>query len=83
MDKSTNVATSAGYAEQLDKTLKDSVSNWWNQLSKEDLLQLIADRPQITADMIRDMFSTYNMTLGFAVQYNSTLSTATAQFEDN
>lgn len=82
MDKTANVAGSATYSEQLDKTLRDSVSNWWQQLSKEDLLQLIADRPQITADMIRDMFSTYNLTLGFAVQYNSNLSTATAQFED-
>ena len=77
-----NTPQGAGYAEKLDKVLTSGVTNWYNNLSKQELLDFMKDRPDITADAIRSMMANSNIALGFATQFNTVTKSATSQFEE-
>ena len=41
------------YATKMDNVLRRVVAEWWDSLSKEELLTYLLEQPSITADHIR------------------------------
>ena len=75
------VDNSDNYDARLRAVLKAGIAEWFKGLSKEDLLQFLADRPAITADVLRDMMANYNLTVGFGTVFNTKNEEALAVFE--
>lgn len=75
------VRNGQNYQEKLSNVVQDSLNKWFKGLSKEELLQYIADRPAITADMLRDMMQSYDMTIGFGTMYNTVQGQTSVFFE--
>lgn len=73
----------SSYAPKLDESLKQAVGQWFDKLSKAELLQFLHDREDLTADMIRDMLRHEQVVLGFGLQYFVNDNKAQADFGDN
>lgn len=67
----TPVANTAGYSDKLSNVIRDEVDKWFKGLTKEELLQFMADRPLLTADVIRSMFKYSNLTIGYSTSFNT------------
>lgn len=68
------------YADKMDNMLKETVTQWWDGLSKEELLAYIAEQPSITADHIRTMFANEQVKLKFEVNFLVAAREASADF---
>ncbi len=73
-------AKNAGYVSKLDQSLANTMREWWEGLSKEDLLTYIAEQPQITADFIRQMLANENIVMGIGVKFHMTSKEAISDF---
>lgn len=71
------------YAPKLDEAMRKATTEWFDKLSKPELLQFLADRDDLTADMIRDMLKHEQVVLGFGIQYDLAGGKAQADFGAN
>lgn len=69
-----------GYVDFINEVLTKGVSAWWNQLSKEELVNFISDNPYITADTLRQMITNSNVKLMFNVKYDSVTNMSAVNF---
>jgi hypothetical protein len=69
-----------GYSPKMDMAVTRAVNDWWNSLSKEELLHYIAEQPTMTADAIRKMMGNMNCVLAFDIKYATRSSEAVADF---
>ena len=46
-----------GFQEKLNEQLRGAMSNWWNNMSKEEILEYLASQEQVTADYLRTMLA--------------------------
>lgn len=74
--------TGEGYAPKLDIIMSEGISQWWNGLSKNELLQYIAAQPNITADDIRRILANENTVLEFGAKFATASCDAVTNFYD-
>ena len=58
------------FQSKLNDFMQDSLSKWWNGMSKEDLIGFIASQPQITADYLRTMLENEGICINIGAAYN-------------
>jgi len=68
------------YASKMDACMTKSMSEWFNGLSKEELLDYLAGQPAVTADTIREMLSTMNCVLAFDIRFSTASGEAVTDF---
>lgn len=68
------------YAMKLDNMVSKTISDWWNNLSKEDILEYLAHQPDVTADKLRDMLANEQCVLNVGVAFDVGNSNATVDF---
>lgn len=68
------------YAQKMDEIATKALAEWWNGLSKEELLQYLADQPALTADELRKMLGSVNTTLAFDISFALTNQEAHTNF---
>lgn len=70
----------SSYAIKMDDIMTKSMNEWWEGLSKEELLKYIEEQEAITADHIRTMMKSVNGVLAFDVRYGLSGSMAAVDF---
>ncbi len=68
------------YVASMNGGLTTSVNDWWEGLSKDNLLAFLQDNPEVSADMLRAMIAYANVTLTFNVTFNSTEKKSSVEF---
>ncbi|MCM1234392.1 MAG: hypothetical protein NC489_30190 [Ruminococcus flavefaciens] len=68
------------YASKMDQALKDMVSAWWDNLTKEEILTYLLEQPSITADHLRNMLANEQCLMNFEVRFSVAGRDATANF---
>lgn len=68
------------YASKMDAAVTEAMKNWWKGMSKEELLQYIAEQPSITADQIRSMMTNMNAVLAFDIRFSTRTADAATDF---
>jgi len=71
----SNISSTDNYKERLDRKCSELIDEWWNTLSKDDLLEFIRDTKSITADQLRVLFKNENV----QIRANFLFMTATNQ----
>lgn len=72
-----------GYAPKMDNSLTKTIADWWNCLTKEELLTYLLNQPDITADHIRHMLANEDCTLAFGVKFSAATCDAVTDFHEN
>lgn len=73
----------SGYAPKMDNAMTRAMTDWFNNLSKEELLNFLADQPTVTADNLREMLSNMNSVLAFDIRFSTASSQAMTDFHTN
>lgn len=68
------------YQEKLDNRLTEVMDAWWLGLSKEELLEFMADLEDVTADSLRGILTEVDCTIAFRQAYSLTAKASTASF---
>ena len=71
---------SASYIAKLDQASTKIYAEWWNSLTKEELLAYIADQPTITVDDLRKLFANAQTTLNVGTEFNVATQSAVTDF---
>lgn len=74
------LANGGGYAPKMDTATTKAISDWWNNLSKAELLEYLAEQPAVTADNIRNMLANENCTLAFGITFSAATMQAVTDF---
>ena len=76
-----NVSTSnENYQERLDRQVSSLLADWWNGLTKQDLLEFIRDNKSITADMLRSLFKEQGVVICSGLAYSTETNKAQIDF---
>lgn len=57
--------------QRLDDSLTKQYSEWWNSLSKEEILDFIAHNPTFTAEMLREIFAQTQVNINALLTFDS------------
>lgn len=76
----TNNATNENYQQRLDRQISTLIDQWWNNLSKDDLLEFLRDNKNITADMLRALFKEQNVVLYSDLAFSTRTNKAQVDF---
>lgn len=68
------------YAQQMNECLSAAMKSWWESLTKEDLLQYLAEQPHVTADYLRTMLANEQTAMAIGAVFSFNGKTATANF---
>ena len=71
------------YAPKMEESLTQSISEWWKNLTKSELLAYLADQPAVTADHLRQMLANEQCVLNVGVTFAIANNEATADFHTN
>lgn len=71
------------FESKLNDFMTQAAANWWNNLTKQELLDYLAAQENLTADDIRTMFSTMNSNLTFDIDFSTASSRAKVDFGGN
>lgn len=72
-----------GYAPKMDAVLTKAVEEWWNGLTKDELLEYLREQPNVTADNLRNMLANENCKLAFGISFSAaTLQSVTDFYRD-
>lgn len=78
----TDIQSNSGYAVKMDDMVTKTIHEWWSNLSKEELLEYIAEQPTMTADVIRNMMANMNCVMAFDIRYATASSEAVTDFHE-
>ena len=67
------------FQEKLNKQVNDALDQWWNSMSKDELLDYIKSQPQIDADYLRTMLKNEGIQIQFGTTYNAAEKTASTE----
>lgn len=70
------------YASKMDDAVSQAISNWWNGLTKEEILAYLADQPTITADTLRQLVANNNSVMAFDIRFMSANGMAQTDFHN-
>ena len=73
-------ANNTGYQSKFDQAVETAMKEWWDGLSKEDLLTYMAEQPGIDANFIRSMLANANCVMGIGVKFSMTSKEAVSNF---
>jgi hypothetical protein len=68
------------YAPKMDNSLTKAISDWWEGLTKDELLTYLAQQPTVTADSLRQMLSNEQAILNLSVAFSLSSRSALADF---
>ena len=68
------------YQQRLDRQVSTLIDEWWNGLSKGDLLEFIRDNKAITADMLRSLFREQNVVIYSDLTFSTNTNKAQVDF---
>lgn len=71
------------YVSKMDNAMTKAMTDWWNNLTKDELLAYISEQPTMTADVIRAMMGNMNCVLAFDIRYSAADSNAVTDFHTN
>ncbi len=71
---------SSGYDTKLNQAFSSAMKDWWDGLSKEELLTYLAEQPGITADFLRQMLANENVVMGIGVKFSVNSKEAASNF---
>lgn len=80
MSKLAMSGEGGNYAPKLDSVLSKALTEYWNGLSKEEILTYLLHQPSVTADTLRTMLANQNSSLSIGVEFNLHESTAETDF---
>ena len=69
-----------GYAPKMDQALTKAVSDWWNSLDKNEILDYLRDQPDVTADILRNMLANENCKLSFGISFSAATHQSVTDF---
>ena len=68
------------YAAKLDAQISKIITEWWNGLSKNEILSYLASQEQVTADKLRAMLSNEQCVINLGVAFSVSESNAGVDF---
>lgn len=77
------VQNSGGYVPKMDNALTAAIKQWWESLTKEEILKYLQDQPNITAEVLRNMLANENCVLSFGVSFSAAMQSAVTDFCDD
>jgi len=69
-----------GYARRMEPIMRKAMMEYYNSLSKEELLEYMRDQPGITADIIRGMLGSVRAQLYFGVTLDTSRKVTNVSF---
>ena len=72
-----------GYAPKMDEVVSKAMKDWWTNLTKDELLKYLADQPNVTADVLREMMAGTNCVLAFDIRFSTNTTSASTDFHTN
>lgn len=69
-----------GYAPKMDNALTKAIADWWQGLSKDEILEYLREQPDVTADILRNMLANENCKLSFGVSFSAATHQSVADF---
>lgn len=73
----------SGYAPKMDDVVSKAVKEWWQGLSKDEILAYLADQPTVTADTLREMMAGTDCVLAFGIRFSTSSNQADTDFRSN
>lgn len=70
------------YVDKLNGELTKAFKQWWESLSKEELLTYLLHQDSISADNIRDMLADENCAIQLITNFKAKEKQATADFQN-
>ena len=70
------------YTSKINANLTQALTSWWNNLSKEEILEYLKNQPSVTADSLRKLFADTNTQLVFSTSFETNSSSASADFSE-
>lgn len=70
----------SGYRQKMDTIAQEAFSKWWNGLTKQELLDYIAEQPSLTADVLRQMLADEQAVLSFGMSFHVANNQAVTDF---
>lgn len=58
------------YTNKMNDIMTEAATKWWKGLSKDEILAYLADQPDITADVLREILSNNSCVLQFGVKFD-------------
>lgn len=74
------VQNSGGYVPKMDNAFTAAIKQWWDNLTKEEIISYLSDQPNITADVLRNMLANENCVLSFGVSFATATQDAVTDF---
>lgn len=68
------------YEAKMNAGATEQLCNWWDNLTKTELLAYLADSPEVTADTLREFFKNSNTTLSISLSFDIVTKEARATF---
>lgn len=70
----------SNYSDKMNELMSATINEWWEGLSKDDLLDYIAGQPTLTADVLRTIFNNSGSILAFDMRFDSATGKAVVDF---
>lgn len=68
------------FEQKMNEIMTHAYQEWWNGLTKEELLDYMAAQKDITADILRNMFSTLDINLSIDTMFSTSQAVAQVDF---
>lgn len=73
-------SNNTNYAKKMNDAVTVAMKQWWEGLSKEEILAYLADQPAVTADALRKMLANTEAVLGFDIKFSTVSNAAVTTF---
>lgn len=74
-----NKKDTLSFQDKLNENIKRATMEWWNSMSKSELLEYLGTQEQVTADYLRTMLANEGICIQFGATYNCNETTAETQ----
>lgn len=81
--QNVNVNVGNNYAGKMDVLMTRALQEWWRGLTKEEILNYLAEQKCVTADDLRNMIGNNSAVLAFDVRFSSNNLEAVTDFHKN
>lgn len=70
----------ADYTTPINAMLRETMNQWWENLTKEQILAYLAEQPDITADHLRQILANEDFVMSFGVSFATSSHHAEVDF---
>lgn len=70
------------YTQKINEQLTIAFTNWWNNLTKDEILDYLRNQPTVTADSLRSLMSETNTQLVFNACFDTNDNSASIDFNE-